>query len=228
MSNTQSKDVAPCTKGLVVILHGILRSKMNMRLIEKHFKNKGFSTLNIQYPSRKKSIEALSDFVNKEILSSPNYSRDTKLYFVTHSMGGLIARYYIAQYKPTNLKEVVMLGPPNSGSELANWLSETKFLSPIFKAVFGPAGQQLRTDYAHIDSPINYPLGIIAGSKYINPLSLWVLDGEHDGAVPVKRTQIEGMSDHVVIPTNHSFMMFNNEVIDQTLYFIDNGHFRRP
>ncbi len=225
MTDNQSIEDAQAQKGLVVILHGILRSNMDMGLIEKRFKKSGYATLNIQYPSREQPLEELSDFVHQKITTNSGYTHQTKLFFVTHSMGGLIARYYIAQQKPDCLEKVVMLSPPNSGSELANWLSETEVLAPLFKTIFGPAGQQLRTDYAHIDTKIDFPLGIIAGSKSINPLAPWVLEGEHDGIVPVERTKIEGMSDHIVIPATHSFMMFNNEVIEQALHFIENGHF---
>ena len=215
-------------KELVVLLHGILRRNLDMSMINSRFKKRGYATLNILYPSREQPIEALSDFVHQKIISCPDYSPQSKLNFVTHSMGGLITRYYIAQQKPENLGKVVMLSPPNTGSEFADWLSETEVLAPLFKAFFGPAATQLRTDYTHIDTQINYPLGIIAGSLSINPLAPWVLEGEHDGIVPVERTKIEGMSDHIVIPTTHSFMMFNNEVIDQALYFFEHGRFDHP
>ena len=212
-------------KELIVLLHGILRSKTDMLLMQKSFRKQGYSTLNILYPSRKKSLEELSDFVHDKISNCPDYNEDTILNFVTHSMGGLITRYYIAKRKPENLGKVVMLGPPNTGSEFADWLSDSKLLAPMFRSVFGPASGQLRTDYEHIDGDITYPLGVIAGNKSINPLSPWVLDGEHDGMVPVERTKIEGMKDHIVIPTNHTTMMFNKKVIRQALHFLNNEEF---
>ncbi len=214
-------------KEMVILLHGILRSKHDMLLLSNLLKKHGYATLNILYPSREHNLEDLSDFVDKKITESPDYTEKIKINFVTHSMGGLIARYYITRKKPDNLGKVVMLGPPNTGSEFADWLSDTKILSPIFKAVFGPASEQLRTDYPHIDGDITYPLGVIAGNRSINPLAPWVLDGEHDGVVPVERTKIEGMIDHIIIPATHSFMMFNNDVMEQTLYFLKNSRFKK-
>jgi triacylglycerol lipase len=120
-----------------------------------------------------------------------------------------------------------MLGPPNTGSEFADWLSDTKILAPAFKAIYGPAGPQLRTDYKHADGDITYPLGVIAGNMSINPLAPWILPGEHDGIVPVERTRIEGMSDHIVIPATHSFMMFNSEVMQQAYHFLQHAAFKR-
>jgi esterase/lipase len=225
MSSNTNNDNIKVSNNLVIMLHGILRSNVDMSLICHNFKKNGYATLNILYPSREQALEELSNFVHQKIMTCVDYTPQTKLNFVTHSMGGLIARYYIAQQRPENLGKVVMLSPPNSGSEFADWLSEADVLAPLFKRIFGPAGGQLRTDYEHIDTQINYPLGIIAGSKSINPLAPWVLAGEHDGIVPVERTKIKGMSDHIVIPATHSFMMFNNEVIGQALHFIKNGHF---
>tara|TARA_R110001592_G_scaffold79054_5_gene236798 strand:+ start:14899 stop:15579 length:681 start_codon:yes stop_codon:yes gene_type:complete len=214
-------------KEMVVLLHGIFRSKLDMHFLNNLFAKNGYSTLNILYPSREQNLEDLSDFVHDKIINSPDYTENTTLNFVTHSMGGLITRYYIARRKPKYLGKVVMLGPPNTGSEFADWLSETKVLAPIFKTVFGPAGQQMTTHYAHIDGDITYPLGIIAGNLSINPLAPWVLHGEHDGIVPVERTKIEGMTDHIVMSATHSFMMFNAEVMEQALHFLKHSTFKR-
>lgn len=216
---------APQKNEFIVLLHGILRSKLDMFPLEKYLENKGYTVLNILYPSRELSLEDISQFVDDKIKSCPNYRPDMILHFVTHSMGGLIARYYIDTYKPQNLGKVVMMGPPNTGSEFADWLSDVKILAPLYKTIYGPAGQQMRTDYKHKDQSINFPLGIIAGTSSINPLAPWVLQGEHDGIVPVERTKIEGMSDHIVMKTNHSFMMFNTNVMEQCHIFLQTGKF---
>ncbi len=216
---------AQTEKELVILLHGILRSKTDMLLLTKYFEKRNFATLNVLYPSREQSIEDLSDFVRDKIIHCPHYNENTKINFVTHSMGGLIARYYIAKYKPENLGKVVMLGPPNTGSEFADWLTETKILAPAFKTIFGPASQQLTTKYKHIPDDITYPLGVIAGNVSINPLAPWILDGEHDGIVPVERTKIAGMADHIIIPATHSFMMFNPKVMEQAYYFLLHSKF---
>lgn len=215
----------------VVLLHGIMRSKTDMLPLTKKLGKSGYGTINILYPSRKMSLEDITTFVEEKIKDAPDYDPEkSTLHFVTHSMGGLIARYYIATRKPQNLGKVVMLGPPNTGSEFADFLTEQKILAPVFKKVFGPAGQQLTTAYKHIDSDIHYPLGIIAGNKSINPLAPWILPkkGEHDGIVPVERTRIEGMTDHIVMPSTHSFMMFNPKVMKQVINFLERGVFEHP
>ncbi|MCC6597963.1 MAG: alpha/beta hydrolase [Alphaproteobacteria bacterium] len=217
-------------KGLIVLLHGILRSRTDMLPLSRFFKKQGYETANILYPSRILDLKGLSEFVAEKIRLHTNYRADRPLHFVTHSMGGLIARYYIDRYAPENLGRVVMLSPPNMGSDLADALDGNIVLGPLYRRAFGPASGQLTTKYLHTDAAIAYPLGIIAGSRSINPLSPFLLSrrkfGPHDGIVPVARTKIEGMSDHITLPTTHTFMMFNPAVMRQTLCFLQNGRFK--
>ena len=212
---------------LAILLHGILRSKTDMLALEHALKKQGYETINILYPSREQSLEDLTAFVHNKIINHAAYSPEKTLNFVTHSMGGLIARYYIAAHTPETLGKVVMLGPPNTGSEFADFLNDHPNLAGIYKTFFGPAGAQLTTAYKHIDDTITYPLGVIAGNQSINPLAFWVLDGDHDGIVPVERTKINGMRDHITIKTTHTFMMFNLEVIKQVLHFLKHEKFKK-
>ncbi|MCL4679426.1 MAG: alpha/beta fold hydrolase [Alphaproteobacteria bacterium] len=210
---------------LVILLHGIFRNRVDMMPMSLYLEKHGYNTLNIAYPSRHQTLEDLTGFVHAKITESPHYADATRIHFVTHSMGSLIARYWIALYKPDRLGSVVMLGPPNTGSEFADWLSETKVLAPLYEKLFGPAGAQLTTKHKHIDGTIDYPIGVIAGNFSINPLAPWVLPGEHDGIVPVERTKIEGMTDHIVVPSTHTLMMFNPSVMQQVLSFLKHNRF---
>ena len=216
-------------KELVVLLHGILRSKTDMLPLSRYLQKRGYETLNILYPSRKMSLEDLTSFVADKI--DERRKDRQKLNFVVHSMGGLITRYYIHTHAPENLGRVVMLSPPNTGSEFADNLVKNKFLSKPFRVLFGPAGQQLQTTHHHDIGEITYPLGIIAGNASINPLAPLFIPrhkvGEHDGIVPVKRTKIDGMRDHITLKTNHSLMMFNPKVMEQAVYFLENEKFKR-
>lgn len=201
-----------------------------MLLLDKHIQKQGYSTLNILYPSRQYSLEELSEFVHQQIQAHEKTQKISTLHFVTHSMGGLIARYYIHKYKPKNIGKVVMLSPPNKGSEIADFLTKNKLLSPLYKITFGPAGQQLTTAYKHLnkEEKIGYPLGIIAGNKSINPLAFLALNGEHDGIVPVERMKIDGMQDFITLPVNHTLMMFNKHVMEQVTQFLSHTQFKHP
>jgi pimeloyl-ACP methyl ester carboxylesterase len=214
----------------VVLLHGILRS-LDMLPLTLYLQRKGYNAANIMYHPRDHNLESLVDDIDAKIRSSKNYSDDKKLHFVTNSMGGLIARYYIAARKPKNLGRVVMLCPPNTGSEHADFLVNNRHLSGLSRKMLGPALDQLVTTYKHPENEITYPLGIIAGSVSINPLALIALPkknvGPHDGMVPVERTKIAGMKDHIVVPSTHTFMMFNPGVMRQVANFLKDEQFKR-
>jgi pimeloyl-ACP methyl ester carboxylesterase len=117
----------------VVLLHGIARSSASLKRLERALRATGFATLNVDYASRSKPIAALADDIHPAIARFAE--RETPLHFVSHSMGGLVARAYIAKYRPARLAGVVMLGTPNSGSELADLLSGYR----LYRTFYGPA-----------------------------------------------------------------------------------------
>lgn len=214
-------------KTLTILLHGILRSNLDMRRLENALKKSGRECLNIKYPSTKHKIETLTDMIYARINSSDAYKNAEKVEFVTHSMGGLIARSIIAKYRPAKLSRVVMLSPPHKGSELAAFLSENKILRPVFRFIFGPASEQLGSEFTLAeDEKIDYPLGIIACDLSLNPWGQRLFGGANDTMVSVASTKIKGMHDHIVLKTTHMTMMLDPKVIAQVLEFLEKGHFR--
>jgi pimeloyl-ACP methyl ester carboxylesterase len=185
----------------------------------------GFVTLNQDYASRRKALEALAEDIHPAIAGFAN-GIDSSVHFVCHSMGGLLARVYLARYRPQRLGRVVMLGTPNGGSEIADHLKDFT----AYRAFFGPAGQQLGTlrdaTFDAMLPSVDYPVGIIAGDRSIDPISSVVLPKPHDGRVSVENTGIDGMADHVVIGTSHPWLVRNRETIAQTITFLTDGRFR--
>src|SRR6266404_8512911 len=124
----------------VVLLHGIIRTARSLRKMQTAIEAAGFTTLNVDYASRRKTLETLADDIHPAIQCFAD-ATDGSIHFVGHSMGGLLARVYLTKYRPKRLGRVVMLGTPNGGSEIADRLKE---LLP-YRAWLGPAGQQLGT-----------------------------------------------------------------------------------
>lgn len=214
------------SKEIIVLLHGIFRGKLDMWPLQKYLEFSGYDVLNISYPARKKTLEELSVFLDQKIKSHRKYHAEAKLHFVTHSLGGLLARYYIRDFCPENIGRVVMLGPPNTGSEWADYMAAGKFLKHFYKLAFGPVGVQLFTTHVHDGcDEADYNLGIIAGRKSAVPFARYILSGDHDGMVAVERTRLKGMTDHIVMDTTHTYMITNPSVMRQTRFFLQNGQF---
>jgi pimeloyl-ACP methyl ester carboxylesterase len=185
----------------------------------------GFATLNVDYASRYKRLEMLAEDIHPAIARFAE-TIEGSTHFVCHSMGGLLARVYLATHPPKRLGRVVMLGTPNGGSEIADRLKN--FVG--YRKFFGPAGQQLvtiRDDATEaLLLPMSYPVGIIAGNRSINPISSALfLARPNDGRVTVANTKIEGMADHIVVNTSHPWLIRHRQAIDQTIAFLRQGHF---
>ena len=144
--------------------------------------------------------------------------------FVTHSLGGILVRYYYTWHHPDDIGRVVMLGPPNQGSEVVDNLKDV----PGFELINGTAGRQLGTGEDDIPKslgPVNFELGVIAGTRSINLLLSTLLPNPDDGKVSVESAKVEGMCGFITLPVTHPFMMKNDEVIRQTLHFLKHGAF---
>jgi pimeloyl-ACP methyl ester carboxylesterase len=213
------------TRDGVVLLHGMSRTSRSFGKMQAALEAVGFATLNQDYASRRKALEALAEDIHPAIAGFAN-GIDGSVHFVCHSMGGLLARVYLARYRPQRLGRVVMLGTPNGGSEIADRLKAFS----AYRAFFGPAGQQLGTlRDAAINSilpSVDYSVGIIAGNRSIYPISSVVLPKPHDGRVSVGNTGIDGMAGHIVVGTSHPWLVRNREAIAQTIAFLSDGRFR--
>ncbi len=215
------------TKDTVVLLHGIGHSRWNMYWVERAMRKEGYEVVNITYPSLKHDIGTLSGLIHEELAVEKLWQKQGKVHFVTHSMGGLVTRRYLETYKSDipqeKLGRVVMLAPPNGGSEVADFLKNF----PPYKWSFGPAGQELATEARAKDlvKPY-YELGIIAGSKkwpYV--VANFIVPGSHDGRVTVEKTKLDGMKGHVTLPATHSFISWKPSVHKQIIAFLEKGEF---
>jgi triacylglycerol lipase len=208
----------------VILLHGIARTKANMEAIGDALEADGYQVLNIDYPSRAKGLKDLADKIHPEIKAFAK-DRRKKVHFVGHSMGGLVIRAYLTKYRPPKMGRVVMLGTPNNGSEVADYLQN----SMLYQSFYGPAGQELTTKrpFDRLFGKINYETGIIAGDRTLDPVSSYYILGPDDGKVSIQSTKAKGMKDHIVLHATHTFMMKSAKVIAQTRHFLKYGRFKR-
>lgn len=210
----------------VVLLHGLGRSAASMEKLEDTLKEQGYIVANIDYPSRNMPIEALADLAVGEGLAKCNTAEATQVNFVTHSLGGILVRQFYSQHSAERVKRVVMLGPPNEGSELVDKLSRV----PGYELAMGVAGTQLGTDHNSVPKslgPVNFQLGVIAGTQSINLILSTMLPSPDDGKVSVEATKVQGMCDFIALPTIHSHMMKNDAVINEVVNFLSHGRFNQ-
>ena len=207
-----------------ILLHGLGRTRNSFRKLEKSLTARGYRVINLSYPSTKHEIKVLAqDVINRSLQQC---LAAAKIHFVSHSMGGILLRDYLLNNHIAKLGHVVMLGPPNQGSEIVDKLRSL----PLFSLFNGPAGLQLGTDSKAIANRLpdaNYSLGIIAGNRSINLILSTLLPRPNDGKVSVQATKLPGMCDHLVIAVTHPFMMKSPEVIKQVQHFLSFGCFNK-
>lgn len=210
-------------KEYVVLLHGLARSARSMQKLAARLTSEGYAVININYPSTRHPIAYLAEDILGDKLPAVA-AKATTLHLVTHSMGGILVRHYLAHHRLPNLGRVVMLSPPNQGSEVVDALCD----NALFRWLHGPAGQELGTDPMSVPGqlgPVDFDLGVITGNRVIEPWFASMIPGVSDGKVSVESARVEGMQDFLVVPYSHTFIMQREEVVEQVVYYLRNGAF---
>lgn len=184
----------------------------------------GFSIANVDYPSQAGPVEILAPMAIETGLNECRNAGAKRVHFVTHSIGGILLRYSHQTSPIPDLGRVVMLAPPNQGSEVIDVTRDW----PTSGLFAGEAGLQLGTDPDSIPSqlgPVDFELGVIAGTGSINFVMSAMLPGPNDGKVSVQSTRVEGMDDFLIVENSHHYITESEEVIRNTTAFLRGGRF---
>jgi pimeloyl-ACP methyl ester carboxylesterase len=219
----ESSGTTPESDHWVLLLHGIFRSKDSFGPMTRALRAAGYEAHGVNYPSTRQSLEDHADQV-EALLERLEDARTVS--FVTHSMGGIVARVLLArENRPWRqriaVNRLVMIGTPNRGAEIATRLDQL----PAFRAVAGPSLSQLRAERSDQLPAPTVPFGIVAGvrgdGRGFNPL----LPDDNDMTVTLAETMLEGAEDTLVVNALHTFIMVHPEVIEATLRYLETGHF---
>ncbi|MBC2716431.1 MAG: alpha/beta hydrolase [Desulfobacteraceae bacterium] len=211
-------------KEYVILLHGMGRSELSMQPLEEFLTENGYSVINTGYPSTTKTVETLADKYLSDMVEQCIQKGADKIHIVTHSLGGIITRQYLQNHSLPQGSRIVMISPPNKGSELADEFYDLF----IYEWINGPAGQVLGTGPESLPNKLKSvtgEIGVIAGGSSLNPLYSYLIPGEDDGKVSVESAKLDEMADFLVVPSSHSFIMRHPEVLKQVVFFLKNGAF---
>lgn len=209
----------------VVLLHGLLATSGTMGHLENTLEAEGYRVVNLDYPSMAQPLEELAPTLREQIAEQTQGAE--KVHFVTHSMGGILLRLIQRDDPLPNVGRVVMIAPPNHGSDAVNVLAGL----PGALWAMGPAGRQLAAgDNEFLESlgQPDFEFGVIAGDLGIDPWMSSMIPGPDDGVVSVESTKLEGMADFIVIHEAHPLLIFHAQAMDQTKAFLQNGQFNHP
>ena len=208
----------------VVLLHGYLRNSKCMQPIADILDLSGYKIQNISYPSTDYSIQTLSrDHVAPQI----DNSNCEKIHFIGHSMGGIVARQYLADNKPHNLGNVILIAAPNNGSELIASLEDNPALA---WTLIGPAARDLspKSQFLHELPLPYYNTGIITANKSINPItSIFLFNSPNDGTLTVESMKIHNMTDIINLEATHTMVLLHPDIGWQIESFLKYGKFIR-
>ena len=203
----------------VVLLHGLWRSRHAMEPLARRLDAEGYCTLNLPYASSRQPLERITREIREQVRQ---FATDQPVHFVTHSLGGIIARILIAESPPWKQGRLVMMAPPNNGSEIIDWISR----KPVLRTLIGPAGRSLTTDGVPSQLPeLPEDLEAIAimGNRVTIPFFGRLLGAENDGIVSAERGKLHGLRGFSVVGADHTFIQIHPDAVRQTLAFLKSG-----
>ena len=161
---------------VVILLHGLCRSSRSMRRIEERLLDKGYDVLNLDYASTRKPMDAIiKEDVDRAVCWCWDQGYD-RIHFVTHSLGGIVLRTYLQKNALPPGSRVVMLAPPNQGSELADtamaWLPRAYKLGGPNAFEIGTGADALVANLAPVDEEIGVIAAVGAGIPFSPPSCL--------------------------------------------------------
>ncbi|MCE9631319.1 MAG: alpha/beta hydrolase [Planctomycetia bacterium] len=226
LARLESEGTVPPVDGpTILVLHGLGEGRSSMRPLAEHLRRSLDATvLLFGYASTNADIEAHGRSLDAVITALPAAGR---ISFVGHSLGNLVVRRWMTLADRDDLARVdrmVMLGPPNKGSELARHVAGVGFLASLAKG----AARDLVVDWHTVVPHLAVPpceFGIVAGGRGDSSGFSPLLEGDDDAVVSVEETRLDGADDFLLLPVHHAAMLRDRKVQQATESFLKSGRF---
>ncbi len=213
--STTTAAASSAPRDWVVLLHGLFASCHSMRKLENRITEVGYAVLNWGYPTWLRSTEQNVRRLLPQLEILQNDPSVRTINFVTHSMGGILARCALHLGGDAKVKRLVMLAPPNRGSHLT-------------RISLGPFAWCLPAIADLSEAPSSLPNRLeVASQESMSQVEIGVIAAASDFIVPIANTKLSNQRDHCVLRTSH-FRLPNHEMaVRYVLSFLQSGTFAR-
>jgi pimeloyl-ACP methyl ester carboxylesterase len=194
----------------VVLVHGLGAHPLIFRPLEGSLRGDFGQLVNWGYSSLWSPLERHGHALAELLRQMADKDAEQRIHLVTHSMGSIIGRLALAEFRPGSFGRFVMIAPPNRGSRVA------RRLAPYFGRFCPPLCQLTDDESSYVcqlPGCASEEFGVIAATI--------------DHLVHEPSTHLPGERDHIVLPGLHSSLLWKRETAEQVRHFLWNGRFRR-
>ncbi|PQO35290.1 hypothetical protein C5Y96_09655 [Blastopirellula marina] len=190
----------------VILIHGLSGNRWVLGPLNRFLKKHHYLPSRWCYRSVGNSVTNHAQRL-KAFLEEEADSREP-LHFVTHSMGGIILRAVLADTNWQRPGRLVMLAPPNHGSNVAALASRgLHYLCPALSDIS------------------TSPDSLVHRLPMVQSLDTGVIAATQDLLVHLESTYIGNQVDHVLVPCGHNRILRHPESLQEILHFLKNGRF---
>ncbi len=207
-------------KPLVILVHGLFRTRRNMRYLRDGIQALGYEVYVASVPTTLSSLASCVEALHHQLEKRINSHKD--IYFVAHSMGGLIVREYLAKYQPNHVSRAVFIGTPHQGSRLASILLKIPLVSKLFKPLIDLQPSHRQT-LQRVGEAIE--IGLIIGTHNNLLGGKLFLSAQSDGRVEISSADAPDAKDRIEFFLGHDEIHFKKETLEACHRFLQQGHF---